>query len=192
MLNTAKKRLPSLDFEIADANTWLPSSSSSIDLVFANASYQWIPGHVDQLKRVIALLKPGAVVAVQMPDNVQEETHRLMKVVAEQGQWSTKLSKAAREPLPSTQTYHEAFSPLSSRVNIWRTTYFHHLKGGARSIVEFVKSTGLKPFLDPLSEQEQQAFLSLYTDEIKKAYPPMSDGTSVLLPYPRLFIVVEK
>lgn len=190
MLKEAKKRLPNIEFLIADANKWVPSPD--VDLVFANASYQWVQEHVSQLKNVMTELEPGAILAVQMPDNVNEDTHRLMTVVANQGPWKSLLTSAARNPLPPVEKYYETLSPIASRVHIWRTTYYHVLKGGASSIVEFVKSTGLKPFLDPLSIDEQEQFISIYTEMIKKSYPTLSDGTSVLLPYPRLFIVAEK
>src|SRR5690242_3461380 len=41
MLEEARKALPSARFAEADASTWLPDAD--VDLVFANAIYQWIP-----------------------------------------------------------------------------------------------------------------------------------------------------
>lgn len=188
MLEAARKRLPGLLFDMADANRWIPEPA--VDLVFANATYQWIPGHVGQLGRVLAALRPGAVLAVQMPDNLAEPTHRLMKEVAELGPWAERLVGAARDPLPSAQVYHEALAPLAARVDIWRTTY-NHVLADASAIVEFVSATGLRPFVAPLSEPERRDFLARYTDEIAKAYPPMIGG-KVMLRFPRLFIVARR
>ena len=98
MLEEARKRLPEARFEPADAAAWLPDAD--VDLVFANATYQWVPDHFAQLPRVLAALKPGAVLAVQMPDNRAEPTHRLMVEVADQGAWAPRLAHASRASLP--------------------------------------------------------------------------------------------
>jgi trans-aconitate 2-methyltransferase len=188
MLAAASQRLPRLRFETADANTWIPAPD--VDMVFANATYQWVPDHLRQLPRVLAALRPGAVLAVQMPDNVAEPTHRLMKEVAEAGPWAARLAGAPRAQLPSAVSYYESFKPAAARIDIWRTTY-HHVLPDAAAIVEFVSATGLRPFLDPLSETERAEYLAAYKAKIAAAYPPMSDG-KVMLAFPRLFIVARR
>ncbi len=188
MLDEARGRLPRLRFEAADANHWTPDAD--VDLVYANATYQWIPGHLEQLGRVLEALRPGAILAVQMPDNLAEPTHRLMRTVAESGPWAKRLAGAPRNPLAPPRVYHEALAPLASRFDIWRTTY-NHVLADAEAIVEFVSGTGLRPFLDPLSEAEREDFLARYTAAIAEAYPPLSDG-KVLLRFPRLFMVAQR
>jgi trans-aconitate 2-methyltransferase len=188
MLDEARKRLPKLRFAVVDANVWTPEAD--VDLVYANATYQWIPGHLEQLPRVLRALRPGAVLAVQMPDNLAEPTHRLMREVADAGPWAERLKGAARDPLPPARVYYEALRPHAARLDIWRTAY-NHLLADAAAIVEFIRSTGLRPFLDPLSEDERQAFLAAYTAKIAAAYPPLADG-GVLLQFPRLFLVAQR
>ncbi|MGH6955600.1 MAG: trans-aconitate 2-methyltransferase [Caulobacteraceae bacterium] len=188
MLEAARRRLTAARFEAADANTWLPEGD--VDLVFANATYQWVPDHLAQLPRVLAALKPGAVLAVQMPDNLASPTHQLMIAVANEGPWAARLAHAARAPLPPADAYYDALAPLSARFDIWRTVY-HHPLADAAAVVEFVRSTGLRPFLDALSEDERPHFLADYAARIAAAYPARADGR-VLLAYPRLFFVARR
>jgi trans-aconitate 2-methyltransferase len=188
MLDEARRRLPALSFEAADAAVWLPQPE--IDLVFANATYQWIPDHFTQLPRVLAALRPGAVLAVQMPDNVEQTTHRLMREVAREGPWAEQLAGASRAPLPPPRAYFEALEPHAARIDIWHSIYNHPL-AGAPAIVEFVRSTGLRPYIDPLDEAQRADFLGRYTARIAEAYPVMRDGR-VLLDFSRLFIIAQR
>ena len=97
MLAEARKRLPKARFDVADATSWVPEAST--DLVFANAIYQWLPDHLTQLPRVLGALGKGGVLAVQMPDNLAEPTHELMRAVAADPRWAARLAAAARDVL---------------------------------------------------------------------------------------------
>ena len=59
------------------------------------------------------------------------------------------------------------------------------------AIVDWVRSTGLRPFLEALAPGEQEAFLENYRARLAKAYTPRIDG-KVLLRFPRLFIVAMR
>ncbi len=188
MLDEARKRLPLARFEAADAAVWTPDADA--DLVFANASYQWVPDHLAQLQRVLAALRPGAVLAVQMPDNLAEPAHRLMSEIAGAGPWASRLKDVARAPLPPPRVYYDALKPYAARVEIWHSIYNHGLADAA-AVVEWVRGTGLRPFIDPLSNEEREAFLAAYLARIQAAYPAATDG-KVLLRFPRLFFVAQR
>ena len=51
-----------------------------------------------------------------------------------------------------------------------------------------MRSTGLKPFLDPLDEEARADFLVRWTEKIAPAYPATADGR-VLYRFPRRFFV---
>ena len=160
--------------------------------ILANAVIQWIPDHEALLPALIARLAPGGALAVQTPDNLDEPSHRLMREVAAAGPWAKKLAEAAeaRAVRQGADWYFRLLRRHAQRVEIWRTTYFHPL-AGAPSIVEWVKGTGLRPFLDPLDAGEREAYLARYGAAITEAYPAEPDGT-VLLPFPRLFFVAVR
>ena len=188
MLEEARKRLPSIRFETADATSWVPATGTG--LVFANAIYQWVPEHLAVLPRVLAAMAPGSVLAVQMPDNLAEPSHQLMREVAAGGPWAERLAHAARAPLPPPRTYYDALKPFAQRVEIWHTAY-NHVLADATAVVDWVRSTGLRPFIDPLTDEERKVFLADYTARIAQAYPAAGDG-KVLLRFPRLFIVAVR
>jgi trans-aconitate 2-methyltransferase len=190
MLEAARKRLPGTEFWQADLATWRPEAA--VDLLFSNAVFQWVPNHRDVLARLMERLKAGGVLAAQMPDNVAEPTHLLMRETARSGPWSRHFAAFddRREPILPPAAYYDRLAPLASRVDVWHTIYNHPLNDAA-AVVEWVKSTGLRPFLDHAGPQHRDGFLADYLARIAQAYPPMADGR-VLLRFPRLFIIAVK
>jgi trans-aconitate 2-methyltransferase len=190
MLSAARQRLPGTAFITGDLSTWAPPEKA--DLLYANAVFQWVPDHLAALSRLMDHLVPGGVLAVQMPDNFSEPSHVLMRETAASGPWAPAFADGgiARPLLPPPSAYIEALLAKSVRVDVWHTIYYHPLANGP-AIVEWVKSTGLRPFLAAAGDEHREGFLAEYTDRITKAYPPMADGR-VLLRFPRIFVVAVK
>lgn len=191
MIEAARKRLPALRFDVADIEAW--NDPGPFDLIFANAVLQWVPDHAALFPRLVEKLAPGGHLAVQMPDNLDEPAHRLMRETAAEGPWAAKLADAAkaRATREDAAWYYAMLRPHCARVDVWRTTYHHVLAGGAAAVVEWFKGSGLRPFLAPLDAAEQADYLARYTAAVARAYPTQPDGT-VLLPFPRLFIVASR
>lgn len=191
MVSAARERLPHLRFETAGIEDW--DDPGPFDVILANAVLHWLPDHARLLPRLVGKLAPGGSLAVQMPDNLEEPASRLMREVAAGGPWASRLAGAAetRTGLGSAEWYYSVLRPCCARVEVWRTTYHHPLADGADGVVEWFKGSGLRPFLAPLDDAERAAFLGQYRAAIARAYPALPDGT-VLLPFPRLFIVATR
>lgn len=192
MLESARQRLPDRAFALADVATWVPERAP--DLIYANAVLQWLPDHALLLPRLFGLLAPGGVLAVQMPDNLAEPSHRLMREVAAAGPWAGAIGDPAMAGrlgwMLEPADYYDLMAPLAAEVDVWRTAY-HHRMADAGAIVAWVRATGLRPFLDPLAPDDAAGFLAAYTAAIEGGYPSRSDGRR-LLAFPRLFIVARR
>jgi trans-aconitate 2-methyltransferase len=190
MLEKAKARLPGLRFTLGDVATW--SDAAGYDLIFANAVLQWLPDHAALFPRLARSLAPGGCLAVQMPNNLDEPSHAAMREVAASGPWAQTLAAASgeRTAIGAFGDYRRWLAEAGCRVDIWQTTYVHALQG-LDAIAEWFRSTGLKPYLDPLTSAERADFLARYRQRIAPHYPVESDG-KVLLRFPRLFIVAVR
>jgi trans-aconitate 2-methyltransferase len=189
MIAAARKRLPGLHFETQDISTW--TAPGPFDVILANAVLQWVPDHATLFPALIAKLSNGGTLAVQIPDNGDEPAHRLMREIAADGPWTEKIGTATRFHRHGAAWYFAELRHKVARLDIWRTTYHHVLAGGAAAVVEWFKGSGLRPYLDALNEGERVSFLARYESAIAAAYPAFPDGT-VLLPFPRLFIVATR
>ena len=125
MIAKARQRLPGIAFDLADAATWTPAEP--VDVIFANAVFQWLPEHPALLARLMEFLAPGGVLAVQMPDNLTEPSHVLMRETAAAMPFSAKLADAARAPLPPVGRYYDL---LCGRCDAARHLA-HHLQPSA-------------------------------------------------------------
>lgn len=188
MIAAARQRLPQFQFDVSDISTW--DATGPYDLILANAVLQWVPDHERLFPSLVKKLAPGGSLAVQMPDNLDEPAHRLLREIAAHGPWAPRLKGIERTMRHGAGWYYGLLKPLCARVDVWRTVY-HHPLAGADAVVEWFKGSALRPFLAALDDAGQQAFLQRYRDEIANAYPALADGT-VLLPFPRLFVVATR
>lgn len=177
-------------FTVEDLKTY--SSSGSVDLFFSNAVFHWL-GREERfgiVKRLMETQSSGSVFALQVPDNLKEPSHVLMREAAKSGPWAAALENIGRDTFQSPEEIYDQLKPISSMVDIWHSSYYHSLENHA-AIIEWVKGTGLRPYLDRLRPDERQGFLREYLKQLGTAYPKTFDGR-VLLKYPRLFVVAVK
>lgn len=195
MLESARKRLPpdrfaGVGFLLADIASWQPAVPP--DLIYANAALQWVTGHETLFPHLFSLLAPGGVLAVQMPDNLDEPTHRLMRELAAEDPWREPIGDASRLRAPRlpVASYYDMLAPKAASVDAWHTIYQHRMASAA-AIVEWVRATGLKPFVDPLAPELQASYLAEYERRVDAAYAVRADGRR-LLSFPRLFLVAQR
>ena len=173
----------------ADLNDWQPESPA--DVVYSNAALHWLDGHDRLFPRLLEAIKPGGVLAVQMPENFSAPSHTSIADTVREGPWRERLAPYQREhPVADPSFYYDILSRLSSSIDMWETTYMHILEG-ENPVVEWTKGTMLRPLLDNLSEEEGSEFLKSYTEKVAEAYPCRADGKTVL-PFKRLFFIAVK
>ena len=190
MLSVAQRRVPEATFLQDDIATWRPEKP--VDLIFANASLHFLSDHQARLLELVGDLAPGGVLAVQMPNNIHEISHALMRMVAADGPWSERLLPIAKTQalVGAVDEYYELLCGTCDELDIWQTTYVHPLES-VDDIVKWFEGSGLRPFLDALDAPGKEAFLKRYRQELDQAYPRQSDQ-KVLLRYPRLFLIARR
>lgn len=179
-------------------------------LLFSNATLHWLrnPLRLATVTRLFSQLAPADVFACQLPDNYHSHTHRLMREVAllPDRPWSAAFSDARiadvacktrpdLDPIESAGEWYAALMPYAEagRTHVWRTEYLHVLPG-VRDVVEWVRGSGLRPFLERITGEEvQREFLKEYERALGERgvfeRVVVSGVERVVLPYRRLFVV---
>lgn len=190
MLREARNRQSNVDWVLAGVEDFAPAAAP--DLIFTNAALQWLPDHEALFPRLAGLLEPGGVFACQMPMAWETEHHRILRETAQEGPWASLTREARRiNPTPALADYHGWLSAVCGEVDIWTTTYLHALEGDD-PVVDWMRGTALRPYLDVLTDETLlEAFLDAFRRRIAKAFPPREDGLT-LFPFPRVFMVATR
>jgi trans-aconitate 2-methyltransferase len=190
MLEAARQRLPGVAFVQADIGAY--RLEHPVDIIFANASLHWLPDHLTLLPALRERLKPGGVLAVQMPCNSDEPSHLLMDEIADRPAYAPYRPAVAqrRQRVAAAEAYFDCLADERGEVTVWETRYLHEL-ADAGAIARWFGSTALQPYLDALPDTLRDAFLRDYIQALEAAYPRRVNG-SVLLALPRLFIVAQR
>jgi trans-aconitate 2-methyltransferase len=184
MLKAARAALPELEFVQADVASFRPDAE--VDLSFSNATLQWLPEHQRLFPQLLECVRPGGVLAIQVPYNYEEPSHRAMREVAREFRMDPARVRAF-PALLAVEAYYDLLAPRCQALDLWQTRY-EQVMADPATIVEWVKGTGLRPYLEALAPEQRDAFLARYTEVIGAAYPARADGKH-LFSFPRLFMV---
>ncbi len=195
MLVSARERLPQARFEFErHRRPGRRNPRQQPDLIYANAALQWVPDHETLIPRLFDALAPGGVLAIQMPDNRQEPTHRLMRAVAAEAPWAERIGDADKlrtELLDHRWLLRPAGAAMRRRSMSGTPIYQHrmadrrrHRRMGARHRAEALR----RPLAaGPAGELPRR----VRAPQSHGAYPARTDG-KLLLAFPRMFIVAQK
>ena len=189
MLSQARQSGVDAQWSEADVAQWQPAEPA--DLIFSNAAFQWIPNQRVILPRLLGHLRPAGVLAIQVPYHLQSPAHVAIEELCAEPPWRAWLDPRP-EPFEILEPdgYYRLLAPLTAKLEIWQTTYWHILERPT-SIVEWMRGTGLRPYLERLPAEEQETFLAAYQAKVEKAFPAQPDG-GALFPFPRLFLVAQR
>lgn len=180
-------------FALGDLREWRPTGP--LDAIVSNAVLQWVPGHTELFEGWIAGLRPGGVLAFQVPASGAAQS---IRIVVERPQWKDRLSAVASStgprganPVRHPESYVDELARMGCTVDAWETTYYHVLDG-PDPVLEWLRGTGLRPYLDALADDPaaRDAFERELGAALCEEYPPQQYGT--VLPFHRIFVVAKR
>ena len=162
------------------------------DVIFSNAALQWIEDVDRLIIRLSGRLTDGGAIAVQVPGNWIAPFFKALREVAGRAEW-IQYTGACKDTIRyhEPEFYYEVLLRTRLHIELWVTQYFHIMNSHS-DLIEWHKSTGLRPYLESLpSEESRNLFIKAMDEEIRQRYRPSSDG-KVLYPFRRIFFIAYK
>jgi trans-aconitate 2-methyltransferase len=161
-----------LSFEVMDVSKF--SGDRDYTLIFSNATIQWLRDHRGIFTRCLKALKPNGRLVAQMPANAIETAKVEMDALVGEAPWRELLAgvqipfRKDAEP----EHYTKMLAEIGyADVDSYYVT-FHHPMERPAEVVQWYRSTGLRPFVDALPADRQDEFLAAYTGRLERAYAP--------------------
>ncbi|HEY6471241.1 MAG TPA: methyltransferase domain-containing protein [Acidimicrobiales bacterium] len=156
-----------LSFVPGDIATWL---DEGVDLVFANASLQWIDDHLNLLARMRTALAADGQLAFQVPSNFRHPSHVLAHAVANESPFIDALDGDVPEDrgrfVLSPELYADLLYELGAKDQVVRMEVYGHELESTGEVVEWVMGTLLTPYRKRLSPELFDEFIERYRERL--------------------------
>lgn len=182
MLEKAQRIPEDIFWQEADISTW--QAEKPVDLIFSNACLHWLGDHKQLFAHLLKQLKPGGLLAVQMPRNFDQPSHTLIADIL-----GADHPLCPGIPVHALQVYYDWVAPLCQDLRLWETRYIHILEG-ENPVADWTKGAALRPILEGLSPDAARIFEGRYRHRVQQAYFAQEDGKT-LFPFKRLFLIAQ-
>jgi len=156
-----------LSFTQGDIAVWL---DEGLDLVFANASLQWIDDHLNLLARMRTALREDGQLAFQVPANYRHPSHLLAHEVANESPFIDALYGDVPEDrgrfVLSPELYADLLYELGAKDQVVRMEVYGHELESTSEVVEWVMGTLLTPYRKRLTPELFDAFVERYRERL--------------------------
>jgi trans-aconitate 2-methyltransferase len=187
MITSAKEAFPDQNWRLADIAQWTPEKP--LDLVYSNAVLQWIPNHAELIRHLFSMVAGGGALAFQVPSSTYATVRTLIYDISRDPAWTARL-EAPRTmfTMEPPEFYYDALAVEATNIDLWESEY-HHVLESKEAIIDWIASTGLRPFLAALdNDSEREEFLKQLRARVEDAYDLRADG-KVLFPFRRTFVI---
>lgn len=172
-------------FELGDIADFAERSHvGALDVVFANASLQWVTAHRELLRALSVKLASGGQLAFQVPANHNHASHRVASEIAGEPPFADALAGApTRGKVLAPEEYADLLDRLGyAEQHVRLQVYGHHL-AATSEVVEWVKGTLLTPYREGLEPELYDQFVARYRSRLLEE---LGDRQPYFYPFKRI------
>lgn len=146
------------------------------DLMVSSAALQWLPDHPALLSGLWNHLRPGGVLAVQVPANHDHASHRLLsetaqEFAAELGGYTRFGTAQGASPVRTPAGYAEVLDGLGAADITAISKVYPVVLPGAEGVLSWTRGTALVPYLSRLPAEAGERFVAAYLTRLRGEWP---------------------
>lgn len=149
-------------FELGDIARWPADPGDAVDIVFANASLQWVPDHRGVLARWASALRPGGQLAVQVPANADHPSHQLLQELGRDLLGDGAPLDVVTANVLAPVSYAELLNDLGFGEQHVRLQVYRHELSSTGELVEWTRGTALTRFRAVLEDSAYEDLVETY------------------------------
>lgn len=178
---------PQLKFEQRTIEAQL-NTGQKWDLVFSNAALQWVDDHEALLSKIIASIKAGGQLIVQIPSQNENLLNKMLNTLVAEEPYCAALGSWSRtSPVLTTDTYAQiVFENGGKEINIYEKIY-PLVVANSEELFNWIAGTTLIPYIEKLNGQIKEDFVA----EFKKRIHEQFIKTPILYPFKRIIIAAK-
>lgn len=167
----------SIEEQLNDDQKW--------DLIFANASLQWVDGHDALFCQIISKLNPGGQLAVQMPCQKENVLNNILLSLVQEEPYASALNNWQRvSPVLSMDEYAKLLFEKGGKDIIVYQKIYPVIAASQDDLFNFIAGSALVPYLERLPEPVKEQFITAFKRRIAYHFPKMP----AIYPFKRLLI----
>jgi len=165
------------------------SSLGQFDLVFSNASIQYLPYHERIITKLFQLLKGKGVLAIHVPNAANMPINLMMESISRDKKWQEYLKDVIGYYFAPSY-YYEILSKLSTDIQLWEINYSHILNH-YQELIDLYAVTEMKIYLDKLPDEKMQEAFSNELLQLLPAEYKRQTNQTILFPFKRTFFIAQ-
>lgn len=144
------------------------------DLIFGNASLQWVDNHKELFPKMISALNKDGQLAIQMPSQNENVLNQLLMELAKEEPYRGALGNWERDftGLTIDEYAQILFENGGSDITIFQKVY-PLIASTQDELYQFISGSALVPYFERLSGDIKNEFINEFKERIHKRFPSM-------------------
>lgn len=156
-------RMESIEDNLEDQTSW--------DLIFSNAALQWLDKHEVLFPKIIAKLKTGGQLAIQMPVQNENALNQILLKLVQEEPFASHLNHFIRKsPVLSMDQYAKIlFENQIKDIEIYQKVY-PQIAENVDELYDFISGSAMIPYLEILKGEIKDDFIQEFKKRIGEEY----------------------